>query len=604
MSPPPINPTTHKRDDFGKLWYPPIVHELSPVDDDALEVLSKIPYVRLGWFTAQEALTYLDIFHRHLAPYCPAFTGEVEVGRSRYARIAQEPMLCTTILMTASRFFTLPGAGGLARCYLIHHRLWQQCERLIQLLIYGQEKHLRRNRTLGTIQSFLLLSEWHPQSLRSLFTSSQSDMWEGRDPRFPNKASSESREQSYPARYEKDLPDRANQSDRLLWIMVGTALNLAHEAGVFVDACNPDQAEGSEWLGPLRIRKLLYVYVTNLSVRLGFQNTFTQDIILTRAILPAEGFGRRGAENGDLSMDLWLGLVRLSRTASAMFFRTPSSTKAHLRNGDYIIFLQSFSVTLLKWYDDFVASQSVLKEDIQRLLSIEYHNLKIYTHALAIEAVLERTRFQNFAISLRKDRLELLSTCYLPEDFEFIQVITNGNIILQTTISMADNGRLRFIPIRQLQCIMSAFFFRFKAINICTRREDVETSLVVLERCVKALGEADLDEMDISRDTKAFLHSHVQRICDDVNVFFSALIDSDQDLGALVMADLGEPPAVDATTASQPFLLELNWNQEGFAVLGLPTDLTTPWSSLDTFSRLAAVDPPWQLTASPWDTSV
>ncbi|KAK2933548.1 hypothetical protein FoTM2_004790 [Fusarium oxysporum f. sp. vasinfectum] len=548
MSPPPINPTTHKRDDFGKLWYPPIVHELSPVDDDALEVLSKIPYVRLGWFTAQEALTYLDIFHRHLAPYCPAFTGEVEVGRSRYARIAQEPMLCTTILMTASRFFTLPGAGGLARCYLIHHRLWQQCERLIQLLIYGQEKHLRRNRTLGTIQSFLLLSEWHPQSLRSLFTSSQSDMWEGRDPRFPNKASSESREQSYPARYEKDLPDRANQSDRLLWIMVGTALNLAHEAGVFVDACNPDQAEGSEWLGPLRIRKLLYVYVTNLSVRLGFQNTFTQDIILTRAILPAEGFGRRGAENGDLSMDLWLGLVRLSRTASAMFFRTPSSTKAHLRNGDYIIFLQSFSVTLLKWYDDFVASQS--------------------------------------------------------EDFEFIQVITNGNIILQTTISMADNGRLRFIPIRQLQCIMSAFFFRFKAINICTRREDVETSLVVLERCVKALGEADLDEMDISRDTKAFLHSHVQRICDDVNVFFSALIDSDQDLGALVMADLGEPPAVDATTASQPFLLELNWNQEGFAVLGLPTDLTTPWSSLDTFSRLAAVDPPWQLTASPWDTSV
>ncbi|KAL9563865.1 hypothetical protein ACKAV7_011900 [Fusarium commune] len=537
-----------RRDDFGKLWYPPIVHELSPVDDDALEVLSKIPYVRLGWFTAQEALTYLDIFHRHLAPYCPAFTGEVEVGRSRYARIAQEPMLCTTILMTASRFFTLPGAGGLARCYLIHHRLWQQCERLIQLLIYGQEKHLRRNRTLGTIQSFLLLSEWHPRSLRSLFTSSQSDMWEGRDPRFPNKASSESREQLYLARYEKDLLDRANQSDRLSWMMVGTALNLAHEAGVFVDACNPDQAEGSEWLGPLRIRKLLYVYVTNLSVRLGFQNTFTQDIILTRAILPAEGFGRRGAESGDLSMELWLGLVRLSRTASAMFFRTPSSTKAHLRNGDYIIFLQSFSVTLSKWYDDFVASQS--------------------------------------------------------EDFEFIQVITNGNIILQTTISMADNGRLRFIPIRQLQCIMSAFFFLFKAINICTRREDVETSLVVLERCVKALGEADLDEMDISRDTKAFLHSHVQRICDDVNVFFSAPIDSDQDLGALVMADLGEPPAVDATTASQPFLLELNWNQEGFAVLGLPADLTTAWSSLDTFGRLAAVDPPWQLTASPWDTSV
>jgi hypothetical protein len=142
--------------------------------------------------------------------------------------------------------------------------------------------------------------------------------------------------------------------------MVGTALNLAHKAGVFVDTdtYSPDQAEDGEWLSRLRIRKLLYVYVTNLSVRLGFQNTFTQDIILTRAILPAEGFSCRGSETFDLSMELWLSLVRLSRTASTMFFRTRSSTKAHLRNGDYIILLQTFSVTLSKWYDDFVASHS------------------------------------------------------------------------------------------------------------------------------------------------------------------------------------------------------------------------------------------------------
>lgn len=60
--------------------------------------------------------------------------------------------------MIASRFFTLPGLGDLGRSYLIHHRFWQQCKRLIQLLMYGQEKHLRKNRTLGTIYSLLLLS--------------------------------------------------------------------------------------------------------------------------------------------------------------------------------------------------------------------------------------------------------------------------------------------------------------------------------------------------------------------------------------------------------------------------------------------------------------
>lgn len=145
-------------------------------------------------------------------------------------------------------------------------------------------------------------------------------------------------------------------------MMVGAALNLAHEAGVFVDAYNG--TESSEWLGHLRTRKLLYVFVTNLSVRLGFQNAFTQDVILARAILTAEKFGHRGAESFDKSLELWLGLVRLSWTASVMFFRTPSNTKDHLRNGDYIILLQSFTVTLSKWYDEFETSRSGKSTDL------------------------------------------------------------------------------------------------------------------------------------------------------------------------------------------------------------------------------------------------
>ncbi|PNP74968.1 hypothetical protein FNYG_11692 [Fusarium nygamai] len=605
-APPPIPRNPHKRDEYGKLWHPPIVHELSQMDDEAQDVWSKIPFVRLGWFTDREALTYFDMFYRHLAPFCPALAmSETESGGSRHAKIAQEPMLCTTILMIASRFFTLPGPGGLGRSYLIYHRLWQQCERLIQLLMYGREKHLRGDRTLGTIQSLLLLSEWHPRSLRSLFAcSSQSDMWEGREPKGSNQWPSESREQSCPARYEKDLLDRAKQSDRFSWMMVGQALNLAHEAGVFVDPSGPNDAEEKEWLGPLRTRKLLYVYVTNLSVRIGFQNTFTQDIILTRAILPNDAFGRRGAESCDLAMELWFGLVRLSRTASVMFFQSSSSTKDHLRNGDYIVLLQSFSVTLTKWYDDFVASQSAMEQDIQRLLLIEYHNLKTYTHALAIQAVLERTRSQNFTC-LRNDRLELLSTCYLPEDFAFIhQVMTNSNIILQTAVAMAAEGRLRFIPIRQLQCILSAFVYLFKAITLCTSREDVQASLIVMERCVKALGDADMDEMDVPRDTQGFLHSYVRRLQEDANVFFSPSNDSDHAMDVQVMQGLGESPAVvDAMAASQPLLFGNNFNQDMFAMIGLPADLAMPWSTLDASGGLTGADPLWQSIGSPWDAS-
>ncbi|KAI2474483.1 hypothetical protein Ptr902_14109 [Pyrenophora tritici-repentis] len=76
-----------------------------------------------------------------------------------------------------------------------------------------------------------------------------------------------------------------------------------------------------------------------------------------------------------------------------MFFGTRSNKKDLLRNGDYIILLQSFTVTLSNG-----------------MMSLRHHT--------------------------------------------------------QTTISMAANGRLRFIPIRQLQCIMSAFVFLFKAIKL------------------------------------------------------------------------------------------------------------------------------------------
>lgn len=214
-----------------------------------------------------------------------------------------------------------------------------------------------------------------------------------------------------------------------------------------------------------------------------------------------------------------------------------------------------------------------MDQNIEKLLLIEYHNLKTCTHALAIQAILERTRSQNFPC-LRKDQLELLSTCYLPEDFTFIhQVMCSSNTILQTAVDMAVEGRLRFIPIRQLRCIMSAFVFLFRAMPICTSKKDVQTSLIALERCAEALLEADMDDMDVSRDTREFLHSHVRKLRHDVNLLFSAP-DQDQALDAQVMpADLGESPAVDTTTASQPLPLGVNWNQDMFAMV----DLTIPW---------------------------
>lgn len=82
-----------------------------------------------------------------------------------------------------------------------------------------------------------------------------------------------------------------------------------------------------------------------------------------------------------------------------------------------------------------------------------------------------------------------------------------------------------------------------------------------------------MDETDVSRDSRDFLHSHVQKFGHDANLLFP-LSDQDQALEAQVTpADPGEPPAVDATTASQPLPVGVNWFQDMFVMV----DPTIPW---------------------------
>jgi hypothetical protein len=76
--------------------------------------------------------------------------------------VTEEPMLCCTLLMIASRYFILPGAGGVSRSHFIHQRLWQYCELLIRHIMFGQEKHsTAKTRIVGSIESLILISDWH-----------------------------------------------------------------------------------------------------------------------------------------------------------------------------------------------------------------------------------------------------------------------------------------------------------------------------------------------------------------------------------------------------------------------------------------------------------
>ncbi|OBT58229.1 hypothetical protein VE04_01304 [Pseudogymnoascus sp. 24MN13] len=127
--------------------------------------------------------------------------------------------------------------GGISRAHFIHGRLWQHLEHLISRVIFGQEKiSTAKTRTLGTIESLLLMTEWHP---RALHFPPESDGWDFdllANPDMPEGTGmADAEDSSALYRWREEVFEPAKRSDRMSWMLVGAANSLAHELGIFND---------------------------------------------------------------------------------------------------------------------------------------------------------------------------------------------------------------------------------------------------------------------------------------------------------------------------------------------------------------------------------
>lgn len=172
--------------------------------------------------------------------------------------------------MISSRYHILPGSGGLSRADYIHIRVWKHCEHLILRIAFGAEKYSKaKTRTLGSIQALLLMTEWQP---RSLHFPPDGDGWDASlapsiDDTFgiPHRG-----EDVNLARWREEVFEPAKRSDRMSWMMIGLAVSLAHELGVYVgDTEDVDPGSRDPPSVRLRIRRLLFLYVNQLASRLG-----------------------------------------------------------------------------------------------------------------------------------------------------------------------------------------------------------------------------------------------------------------------------------------------------------------------------------------------
>ncbi|KAG0158155.1 hypothetical protein PDIDSM_5668 [Penicillium digitatum] len=480
--------------------------KLSDATQDTLNVWEACRFVKMGLFTAREAVTFTDLFYENMSCLSPILTDFYANHRYHHWLITREPVLCCTILMISSRYHVLPGAGGESRNFFIHHRLWSHCQKLTMRLIFGQEKTTKSKvRSLGTVEALLLMSEWHP---RALHFPPETDGWDDDlITAIPNNHDNIDSSSAPGSRGVEDIIEPARRSDQMSWMLLGCALSLAHELGIFETEGSTSPSDEPEWGDQMairwqRVQRLLYVYINHTWL------TF---------------------------MDSWIELTKLAKSVTDMFFPSAAFARQLLHSGRYVGLLEHFRPLLNQWKDKFLQPQ-VLDKAFYNDLFIEYHFVRVYTHSVGMQAVVERAVAENGPNNFDGVRPMTID----PTDYEYIQEVIYGcGQILQKVTHLAEAGALRFSPVRIVLRITSASIFLMKALSLGTRQAKLQESIQILERSIKALKSNALDDVHLSTRYAALLEMHVSRLRGNL-LASSKVVKSSQD--APGRSSMGPPP--------------------------------------------------------------
>ncbi|KAF4496394.1 ARO80-positive transcription regulator of ARO9 and ARO10 [Fusarium agapanthi] len=472
---------------------------LSEPDDACLDMWDKCRFVRQGWFTAQEAVTYIDLFFQKLAPLSPVVLDQFRSHASHENLVYREAMLCCTLLMISSRFFTLPGAGGTSRSHYVHQRLWSHCEVLIRRIVLGQEKtSTSQTRTIGTIESLILISDWHP---RALHLPPETDGWDGLlvTPGYDRVNRKHINNEVPLIRWREDVFEPAKRANRMSWMLLGMANNLGYELGILSgqtgDIGHPVHAEV---LRGRRAQKLLYNYLSQTATRLGYPSVFPESISVIASRLPMPDASEPVDQSWISYMDLSLELTQLSRTASSMFFHSAAHLQTQVLGDHYVDLLEHFSLSLSKWQEKFNSMSQDIASPLKDTLSVEFHHTKACTGAISIQAVVARASSAGFtAATTHSD--EALSGFITPKDAKFLQeVVSDTKKVLHIATMSGFRDHLPFAPARVKISVISSSVFLLKALSVGSTHTDVSDALYTLDQCTSTLKQCPADDMDFA----------------------------------------------------------------------------------------------------------
>lgn len=409
---------------------------------------------------------------------------------------------------------------------------------------------LRRGslRTLGTIESLMILTEWHPRALHFPPNEAIDELLL---PSFDQNSLDEERCHQPSAgvggRRIDSWLEPAWRSDRMCWMLLSTAMGLAYELGVFDDIdellatgaiTRPEYEEESYRLRAYRIKRLLLIYLSQLAGRLGWTNMVPENLRKSDPVVSRRrphsstegttpGTNPSSLSNGfnyipDLELDdqiihCWAGISNAMHIGNEKLFRSRKHTTDIIQSGRYISLLKEFTPMLRDWWREFERFR--MPPYIRHILTIEYEYVRIYINSLSLQAVVERCtnnagggsaaggsvsggsapqlspQTQNYYGKLPLGQLGGFGV----EDQEYVREVVNGSRNLLRTVveGLLPGEYLKHAPVRTYFRIISGAMFLLKTFALGAPKSDVEISIALMDRTVDALRNCVVDDVHL-----------------------------------------------------------------------------------------------------------
>lgn len=502
----------------------------------ALKAWASMRFVRAGWFTADEAMNYIEFFYVHLAPMTPISPPDFRHPSKHLALLTDEPVLAIAMLMIASRHMRLSGHAAMTRAARIHDTLWDYLRCMVERLLWGQEQFgggfcaagtvkVRESqggqltwkgslRTLGTVEALLLLTDWQPRALHfppgddenRLLDTNYNLLSDNNDSAVDDHEEADARQgRPYGAWLEPTW-----RSDRMSWMLLGLAQALSFELGVFDNNhydCINDHDSASSCARKRRVRRMVLVYVSQTSGRLGLPSMlplpqWSKDKVFEETSRQQSHGQPEGTV--DIMQSCWLDIARVMYDANKILFPTRKFTRSLTATDEYKAKIAIFKPMLKEWKDNFESVKSTFHPLMQHVLNMEYEYARCYINSLGLQKVVESwvsmpAGESNGTNAAHSDHQLKLRDLYSP-NHEYIEAVADSaRMILRGVVDgLAPSGSLRNAPVRTFLRSISGMMFTLKRFGVGAFEGDVRQALELLDLSTDLMERDVVDDVHLS----------------------------------------------------------------------------------------------------------